>query len=434
MASNDAQTPATTTASSLGGDFQLVVPPRPAGQADMVLSQAAATGETRRQLIAMDLLPPDKKQQVQKVAADLLPKMLQNTEIFMNFGEDAVAGMNALIDRMLKEVTPVDIPELESRMRDLSDEMRKIRGKYDVSDPKTRAKLEEWSKGVRRFFGRTRSLIEVLMEDVMSLEQQLDRVKGFLAGKEQQLVRNVHLYDELYATNEQEIKNVIATIAVMEAIHDQAAAMAGEIHVDVNDPSQRDAAERKRMLSEFVNNMEIKITEYKNRLFVGWTTSPQVTNMRTLDVGLAQKIHLLIDLAIPTMKGTILQWRMLIQAGQGADMERVVAQSVNEWLTAYAAAGAEAVPRIAEAVQTPTLTPQSIAAMADSIDQQATSIIEAYENGKARRAEVDDAIVAAQRVIQSATARVSDTVVNDLVAKAHIVPPEQVPATTSPAP
>jgi uncharacterized protein YaaN involved in tellurite resistance len=267
----------------------------------------------------------------------------------------------------------------------------------------------------------------------MSLEQQLDRVKGFLAGKEQQLTRNVHLYDELYATNEQEIKNVIATIAVMEAIHDQAAAMAAEIHVDVNDPSQRDAAERKRMLSEFVNNMEIKITEYKNRLFVGWTTSPQVTNMRTLDVGLAQKIHLLIDLAIPTMKGTILQWRMLIQAGQGADMERVVAASVNEWLTAYAAAGAEAVPRIAEAVQTPTLTPQSIAAMANSIDQQATSIVEAYENGKARRAEVDDAIVAAQRVIQSATARVSDTVVNDLVAKAHIVPPEQVPATTSPA-
>lgn len=431
MASNDSQTPATT--SSLGGDFQLVVPSRPAGQADTVLSQAAATGETRRQLIAMDLLPPDKKKQVQDVAADLLPKMLQNTEIFMNFGQDAVAGMNSLIDRMLKEVAPVDIPELETRMRDLSDEMRKIRGKYDVSDPKTRARLEDWSKGIRHFFGRTRSLIEVLMEDVMSLEQQLDRVKGFLAGKEQQLVRNVHLYDELYTTNEQEIKNVIATIAVMEAIHDQAATMAGTIHVDVNDPSQRDETERKRLLSEFVNNMEIKIIEYKNRLFVGWTTSPQVTNMRTLDVGLAQKIHLLIDLAIPTMKGTILQWRMLIQAGQGADMERVVAQSVNEWLTAYAAAGAEAVPRIAEAVQTPTLTPQSIAAMANSIDQQATSIIEAYENGKTRRAEVDDAIVSAQRVIQSATARVSDTIVNDLVAKAHIIPPEQVPATTTPA-
>src|SRR5215471_8835758 len=143
MASIDSQTPA-TTATSIGGDFQLIVPPRPAGQADMVLSQAASTGESRRQLIAMDLLPPDKKKQVQEVAADLLPKMLQNTEIFMNFGEDSVAGMNALIDRMLKEVTPVDIPELESRMRDLSDEMRKIRGKYDVSDPKTRAKLEEW--------------------------------------------------------------------------------------------------------------------------------------------------------------------------------------------------------------------------------------------------------------------------------------------------
>ena len=140
--------------------------------------------------------------------------------------------------------------------------------------------------------------------------------------------------------------------------------------------------------------------------------------MRTLDVGLAQKLDLLLNLTIPVMKGTIVQWRMMIQSQQGAQTEQVVSQAANEWLTAYTNAGAAAVPLIADAVQTPSLTPQTIAAMAAAVEQQAQGLVDAYETGKQRRAEVDDAIVSAQRVIQQATAQVSDTVVGELVSNA----------------
>ncbi|MBA3945090.1 MAG: toxic anion resistance protein [Herpetosiphonaceae bacterium] len=402
----------------VGVSTQLIVPPSPEGQANEYMMQLAGSQATRQQLICKDLLTGQSLANAQQLAAELYPQMLANTQIFMEFGKDAIAGMNSLIDQLLREVTPVDIPELTALMRDLNNEMRKIRGKYDISDPQTREKLEKWAQGVRGWFGRHKSLLEALMEDAMSLEQQLDRATSRLAGKAQQLVRNVHMYDQLYTTNEQEIMNVIGTIGVMELIRDMATRDVATITVDPNNPGDRLRSERKRLIAEFVNNMEIKIAEYKNRLFVGWTTSPQVTNMRTLDIGLAQKLDLLINLTIPVMKGTILQWRMMIQSQQGAMMEKVVAEAANEWLTAYANAGAQAVPLIAEAVQTPSLTPQTIAAMAGAVEQQAQGIMDAYATGKQRRAEVDDAIVTAQRVIQNATERVSDNVVNDLVSNA----------------
>lgn len=394
---------------------QLMVPPQPASPGDQFLRQVAQSADSRTALVCKDLLTPQARQQAEQWAQRLYPQMLANTEIFMRFGQDAIAEMNSLIDALLKEVEPVDIPQLTAMMRQLNDEMRDIRKKYDVSDDRVRQRLEHWTGGIGRFFGHARSLIEALMEDAMSLEQQLDRVKGQLGGKEQQIVRNVHIYDRLYETNETEIQNLISAIAVMELIRDLAATEAAGIVVDTTNQADHEKSERKRMLAEFANNMDTKIAEYKNRLFVGWTTSPQVTNMRTLDVGLAQRLDLLINLTIPTMKGTILQWRMLIQAEQGVQMEQVVAGAANEWLTAYSAAGAQAVPLIAQGVQTPTLTPQSITAMAAAIEQQANGIIDAYNEGKVKRAEADKAIVEAQRVIADSTNRVSDTIVNKYV-------------------
>lgn len=404
-----------------GVTTQLNVPPSPQGQADPFMRQLATTQQTRESLVCKTLLQPGTLARAEAIADELYPKMLTNTVMMMQYGQSSVEGMNSLIDRLLKEVEPVDIPELTSLMHELSVSMRKIRGKYDVSDPKIRAKLEEWSRGPRRayiFFGELITLIQALMEDAQSIESQLERVKAQLADKTEELMRNVARYDQLYVTNEQEIINVVGAIAIMELIVDRAREEMESIEVDPDDPTHRDLVERKRYLGEFATNMEIRITEYKNRLFVGWTTSPNVTNMRTLDVGMAQKLDLLINLTIPTMKATIVQWRMMIQAMQAARMDKEVSGEANKWLRAYSAASAEAVPMIAQQVQTPSLTPETIAAMAQSIQQQADGLIAAYQKGYELRAEVDDAIVKAQRVIQQANVRISEEVVNGLVAQA----------------
>ncbi len=396
-----------------GASETISVPPAPQGEADLFFKQTAATPATRESFSCKSLLTGENLEHAQVYAQRLYPQMLNNTQVMMEFGRDAVAGMNQLIDTLLKEVGPVDIPELTAIMRNLNNEMRKVRGKYDVSDSRARERLENWGKGLGRFFGQAKSLIAALMEDAMSIEQQLDKVKATLVGKEQQILRNVGMYDQLYRANEQEIMNVIRAIAIMELVRDLAQEEAASIVADPNNQAERNKTERKRLLADFIQNLEIKITEYKNRLFVGWTTSPQVTNMRSLDVGLAQKLDLLMNLTIPVMKGTIVQWRMMIQAQQGAQMERVVAEAANEWLTAYTNAGAQAVPLIASAVQTPSLTPQTITAMAASVEQQTQAIIDAYDQGREKRAASDDAIVKAARVISAATNKISTKVVED---------------------
>ncbi len=397
---------------------ELVVAPPPAPtQVNAGLATVAATPATRSALSCSALLQGETRRRAEADAAKLYPELFRNTQAFMAYGASSLEGVNSLIERLLHEVEPTNIPELTALMRDLNGEMRSIRTKYDVSDPRVREKYEHWKGGVLRFIGKAKTLIDLLMEDVTSIETQLEKVGTTLTRRKLELVKNVGYYDELYLENEAEIAKVIYAIAVMELIRELAAREADSIQVGDANMGDREG-ERKGAIAQFAENMSIKIAEYKGRLFVAWATSPQVRNMRTMDVALAERVNELLVVTIPTMKATILQWRMLMQAADAAKMSQAVAESANEWLTAYAAAGAELVPQIAEVVEQPTLLPQTIAAMADSLAKQADGIIHAMQAGAQRRKENDDAIIAAQKVIRDANAKVSDALIQQVVSEA----------------
>jgi uncharacterized protein YaaN involved in tellurite resistance len=401
------------------GSTALVVPSAPETPANTGLVPYAAQppAETRRTLSCKDLLQGDTHMQAEQEAQQLLEQMLENSQVFMTYGTSALEGVNALVNRLLHEVEPTKIPELTQLMRDLNQEMRGVKRKYDVSDPKVREKYEKWKGGVLRFIGQAKTLVELLMEDVQSIEGQIDKVGRDLTGRQLTLLRNVSYYDVLYEENEAEILKLIYVIGVMELVRDMAAQRAASIEVgDANLGDRR--GEQRAKLAELSSNMEIKIAEYKGRLMVAWATSPQVRMMRTLNVGLAERLNELVCVTIPTMKATILQWRMLMESQDAARMSQVVQEASNEWLQAYAAAGAEAVPMIAEAVQTPTLTPQTIAAMADSVSQQADGIIHAMELGNQRRQEMDVAMIEAQKVLGDATKHVSDALIEHVIGTA----------------
>jgi uncharacterized protein YaaN involved in tellurite resistance len=409
----------------------------PAGVADSAVATVIASAEPRA-LVCKDLLSPDQRAQAQVVAEKLYPTMLASTNELANFGGAAIEQVNAQVTRIFREVGRVDIPELTSIMHQLNDRMRGFRRKYDPSDPKVREAFDRFLDSVRGLFRKGRNLLEMLFEEARTVERQLDVVAGQLSEKQLQLRRNVVLCDELYKANEAAIGQLIGAIAVMELVRDAAVADARSITISPDDIHRRDQEERLSQVTEFISAIEVRINEFQQRLFVAWSTSPQVRNIRTLNYGLGQRLALLINLTIPTMKLTIAQWGLLLQANQAAGMQEAVADGANEVLSAYAAASRSAVPQIAKVIQTPTIRPETILEVADSIDAQARGIEEAVRYGQQKRADVATAIVQANESMSASAQRLSRIVV-DLVAKARdplVLPaaPELPAALTGQAP
>jgi len=403
---------------STGSTALATVPPAPVTPVNDGLAQFAANPvDVKTRLVCKDLLQGDTLAKAQAMANELYPQLKSSTQAYLTFGSGALEDMNALVDSLLKEIAPVTIPELKELMHDLNAGMRGIQKKYDVSDPEVREKYEHWKGGIGRFFGRAKTLLDLFLEDITSIERQLDKVEHECEGREQQLLENVGYYDRLYTENETTIDKVIFVIAVMEMIVDLAAKEIESIPDGDQSAGDR-GSENKAKLAEFANNLQVKIGDYKGRLMIAWATAPQVRMMRSLSVGVAVKLDTLVDTTIPTMKLTLAQWRLMIQTGDAAELTQIVMEAGNEWAQAYARSASEVVPRIADAVQTPAITPQTITAMAQSIAKQADDIVSAMEAGDQRRAEMENEMNRALPVLRDANARVSDALINQVVGAA----------------
>lgn len=403
---------------STGSTALAAIPSAPVTPVNDGLAQFAANPvEVKTRLVCKDLLQGDTLAQAQAMAEQMYPQMKSSTQAYLTFGSGALEDMNALVDSLLKEIAPVTIPELKELMHDLNAGMHGIQKKYDVSDPAVREKYEHWKGGIGRFFGHAKTLLDLFLEDITSIERQLDKVKRECAGREDQLLHNVGYYDRLYTENETTIDKVIFVIAVMEMIVDLAA---HEIEtIPVGDQAAGDrGSENRAKLAEFAQNLQVKIGDYKGRLMIAWATAPQVRMMRSLSVGVAVKLDTMIDTTIPSMKLTLAQWRLAIQTGDAAELTKLVTESGNEWVQAYFRSAGELVPKIADAVQTPALSPQTIAAMAQAIAKEADDIVTAMAAGDQRRAEMENAMNQALPVLRDANTRVSDALINQVVGAA----------------
>ncbi|MGV9001875.1 MAG: toxic anion resistance protein [Candidatus Saccharimonadaceae bacterium] len=372
----------------------------------------------RQGLVCKDRLVGQTRQNAEAEAEQLYIAMLDNRQIVATYGSFALEDINQLVDRLLHEVEPQKIPQLTNLMKDLNHDMRGVRRKYDVSDPKVLEKYENFKGGIGRFFGTARTLVELLMEDVSSLEKQIDRISATLEKKSENLFENVEYYDALYDENEAAVSKLIYAIGVLEFTRDVAVREANNIVI--GDASLGDrGAERQARIAGLANQLEIQINEYKGRLFVAWSTSPQVRMMGDLSLSVAIRLRSMLFTVIPTMKATIVQWRLLMETFDGAKMGAVVGEAQNEWLKAYSDAGAKAAPIIAEVANTPTLRPDTMYAMAASIELQADGIIKAIEAGAKQRAAVESAMVEIEPILKNAAQRVSQATIDRIVTRAQ---------------
>lgn len=368
-------------------------------------------GQAAGEFSCMAMLSPAQREQATVAGKQLLPQMLTNTQLLADFGNQALEAVNMQVARIFSEIGPVEIPELTSMMQQINDSMRSFRKKYDPTLPQVRDAFNRFMDSVKGIFQRGRDIVQMLFEEAQSVEQQLDRIAGELTVRQREMRRNVVLCDELYKANEQAISQLIGTIAVMEATRDQALAAIDQAVISPDAPEHRDVEERRAQLAEFLQAIEVRINEFQQRLFVAWSTSPQVRNTRSLHYGLGQRLALMVNLTIPTMKLTIAQWGLLMQAEQAAAMQEVVAQGANDVLSAYAQASGRAAGQIAKTIQTPTLKPETILEVAVSLDDQADSMIQALEYGRGARQEVVNALLTAQHSITQSSDKLSQAVV-----------------------
>ena len=397
----------------------------PKGAVDTAITQVANTG-TLETFSCRAVLSPAQLEQVKSHAVKVYAQMRADSTVLSNFGTASLDGVNRTVALILEEQTKLEIPEVSTMTRELNHIVSNFRHKYDPSDPKVKKvfdTFDQWKQTIGNLFRGARNLLDDLYEDSLTVSKSLDRSAGKLVANRQQLQRNVLLCDELYDQNERAIGQLIGVIAIMEQVRDTALdeARALQPKIDAapeNSPERRKHAEQQQLIAELANDIEIRISEFTQRLFVAWTTSPQIRNIRKISYGLDQRLGLLIQLTIPTLKMTVAVWGSLVQAEEAGKQKEAIDDLTNDALTGFASAAATAVPKVAKIIQAPSLRPETITAMADSIVQQNDGLVAAVREGQQQRNLVTDAIVRAGQRITQSTRATSDELI-ELITEAQ---------------
>jgi len=250
----------------------------------------------------------------------------------------------------------------------------------------------------------------MLLKDAKGLQKYLDSLKADLIEKQGELRLNVARCNEIYSSNETAIRNMVVYIALMECMWDEAEAAKSAIVIDDADPQVRERREERDRLVAWIGQLEVRTGEFKQRLFVAWATSPQIRNIRSISWGLAQRLGLLVNLTIPVFELTVVQWAMALQASQAADTAEAVQETNQHALEAWAQASGALVPAAAKVIQAPSMDPSAIVAIAQSLQEQADGFVEAYKEGREKRAAMEAAMMRAAQAIALSQDKAADAI------------------------
>lgn len=366
-------------------------------------------------ILYRDQLGSALQEKAKAYAAQSLPAILADPNKLGEFGLGAVEEINDVSQQMYHKFLGeqgVKIPELTGYTKELRSAVNGFSAKNE-RNTKRRQNIEAY-KGIKGkltdfVYGNIDWLRE-LIDDAKGLEKRMDGIVAAIIDKQAQLADNVELCNQLYDVNERAIFKLVFMTASLEYLHDLVVERRNAIVITPGDPDARAKNEQRENLRTLAEQTEVRLSEFKQRLFVAIATSPQLRNIRTLNYSLSQRLGMIVNLTIPVFKLTVVQWAMAIQAEQGATMTAAATDFNNSVLQEWAGTSAQMAGNIAATVQTPSTSPETILAIATSLEQQVEAFDKAYADGVAKRRAVDTAIVKASQIILEAPEKRQTTI------------------------
>lgn len=388
----------------------------PQGAADAALSKISTVQELEA-FSCRASLDDANLASVREVARLQLDAIRKDPRQLSQLGKSSLDGVNRTVDRMIAEQGKLEIPEVERITKEMSKAVSKFRKKYKDSDPRTLQVLDQFANFLKGIVSAGGQFFEQLRIDSLSAVERLDRVAGKIEEHMGILDRNVRMSLELYNENEAAISQLIGVIAVMEQLLEDMQRDAETKRAELaaipqnNSVARREKEEELTVVVEMIEKLDIRRSEYVQRLTLAWASAPQLRNLAKVSDSLHARLQLLVQITIPAMKQTIAMWGQILQAEEAGHVIAAVNAAHNDAVTEYAGAASKSIPALARLAQQPSTSPEAMLAMADSVVAQHQGILAAMEEGKRLRAELDDTAVKSFRIINDSTKNYTDTVV-----------------------
>lgn len=363
--------------------------------------QATPAGDSQK-VSFLAQLTPEQQTGIRAKAPQLVDNFLSNQNALLDFGKEAVEEVNATVNHILSEQKKIEIPQVDELLANTNRELNGFVAKY--KDVSTSVELEKKPGFFQRLFKQAKNDLQEFYFDSQTIEKKMDSMAASVVKQEEVLARNIVSAELLIENNTKSIENLVGVIAFIEATGQQAAERAKQAQEQIANlaPTTVEyqvASEKLARVTEVANILEQQHSEYMSRLYVAWTTTPQMRNLVKVSSDMKQRLGMLRRNTIPTMKLSIAQLGILQQSIKSSQTADAIVNANNAALQMLADTSKEAIPMMERIAQNPTLSVASVTKLAESLVAQNNGIIAAIDEGRQKRRELEAAIVRSAETI-----------------------------------
>lgn len=363
--------------------------------------QATPAGDSQK-VSFLAQLTPEQQTGIRAKAPQLVDNFLANQNALLDFGKEAVEEVNATVNHILSEQKKIEIPQVDELLVNTNRELNGFVAKY--KDISTSVELEKKPGFFQRLFKQTKNDLQEFYFDSQTIEKKMDSMAASVVKQEEVLARNIVSAELLIENNTKSIENLVGVIAFIEATGQEAAERAKQAQEQIANlaPTTVEyqvASEKLARVTEVANILEQQHSEYMSRLYVAWTTTPQMRNLVKVSSDMKQRLGMLRRNTIPTMKLSIAQLGIMQQSIKSSQTADAIVNANNAALQMLADTSKEAIPMMERIAQNPTLSVASVTKLAESLVAQNNGIIAAIDEGRQKRRELEAAIVRSAETI-----------------------------------
>lgn len=353
------------------------------------------------QVSFFEKLSPEQQSAITAKAPALVDTFVADQNALLDFGTSAVEEVNTTVNHILAEQKKLEIPQVDELLKNTNRELNGFITKYKDAKP---AELEKKPNFLQKMFKQGKNSLQEFYFDSQNIEQKMDGMAAAVVKQEETLARNIVSAEMLIEDNTKSIENLVGVIAFIEATQkegvDRAKSLQTQVaSLDSATPEYHNKSEELARMTEVINTLEQQHTEYLSRLYVAWTTTPQMRNMVKVSSDMRQKLGMLRRNTIPTMKLSIAQLGILQQSVKSGVTADAIVNANNAALQMLAETSKEAIPQLERTAQSPTMNIKSVTALAESLVAQNNGIIAAIDNGRKQRAQLEAAVIKSAETI-----------------------------------
>lgn len=381
---------------------------------EIITDQVDTSGKT---ISFYEKLSPEQQSAISSKAPALVDSFMANQNTLLDFGQSAVEGVNATVNHILREQKKLEIPQVDDLLKKTNQELNGFVAKYKDVGP---ADLEKKPNLLQKLFKQSKDSLQEFYFDAQNIEQKMDGMAAAVVKQEDTLARNIVSAELLIEDNTKSIENLVGVIAFVEASLKEATQRAQALQTELKSldavtPEYQSKTDLLARTTEVVNTLEQQHTEYVSRLYVAWATTPQMRNLVKVSSDMRQKLGMLRRNTIPTMKLSIAQLGILQQSVKSGATADAIVNANNAALQMLAETSKEAIPALERSAQNPTLSIQSVTALAESLVEQNNGIIAAIDDGRHKRAQLEHAIIQSAETINDSVKLRDEKIVQALL-------------------